>query len=106
MPFYDYRCQACGHEFEAMQKISDAPLLTCPACQADALQKQLSAPAFRLKGGGWYETDFKTDNKRNLHESGQGTDKGGDKPAKAESSSSGEVKVTVVKSAASESTSA
>lgn len=79
MPFYDYRCQACGHEFEAMQKISDAPLITCPACQADALQKQLSAPVFRLKGSGWYETDFKSGNKRNLHESGQTEGKGADK---------------------------
>jgi putative FmdB family regulatory protein len=68
MPFFDYRCQACGHAFEAMQKINDAPLVTCPACQADTLQKQLSAPVFRLKGGGWYETDFKSDNKRNLHD--------------------------------------
>jgi putative FmdB family regulatory protein len=89
MPFYDYRCQACGHEFEAMQKINDAPLLTCPACQADALQKQLSAPAFRLKGGGWYETDFKSDNKRNLHDSGHDSANAASKAETTKSETSG-----------------
>lgn len=69
MPFYDYRCDACGHEFEAMQKISDAPLTDCPACAKPELKKMLSAPGFRLKGGGWYETDFKSGNKKNVHES-------------------------------------
>jgi putative FmdB family regulatory protein len=79
MPFYDYRCEACGHELEVMQKIS-APLLTdCPQCGQSALKKQLTAPVFRLKGGGWYETDFKSGNKKNLHDSG-GDDKPKDKP--------------------------
>lgn len=93
MPFFDYRCQACGHAFEAMQKINDAPLVTCPACQADTLQKQLSAPVFRLKGGGWYETDFKSDNKRNLHdgsnEAKPKADTSGSTEAKPESKSAG-----------------
>ena len=59
MPFYEYRCDACGHEFEAMQKMSDAPLVDCPACARPELIKLVSAAGFRLKGGGWYETDFK-----------------------------------------------
>ncbi len=70
MPIYAYRCEACGHEHDALQKISDPPLTDCPACGAPKLVKQLSAPAFRLKGGGWYETDFKSGDKRNLHETG------------------------------------
>jgi putative FmdB family regulatory protein len=70
MPFYEYRCGACGHELEVLQKMADEPLLECPACQAHELVRLISAPAFRLKGGGWYETDFKSGNKRNLVESG------------------------------------
>ena len=66
MPIYEYQCQDCGQELEALQKISDAPLLDCPQCGAAALKKKVSAAAFRLKGGGWYETDFKTGNKKNL----------------------------------------
>ena len=66
MPIYEYQCQSCGKELEALQKISDAPLEDCPACGAASLQKKVSAVAFRLKGGGWYETDFKTGNKKNL----------------------------------------
>ncbi|MBC53676.1 MAG: transcriptional regulator [Gammaproteobacteria bacterium] len=64
MPIYEYQCKECGHRLEAIQKFSDAPLTDCPACQQAGLTKQLSAPSFRLKGGGWYETDFKTGNKR------------------------------------------
>ena len=59
MPFYEYRCSECGHEFEAMQKMSDQPLSDCPECGRSALVKLVSATGFRLKGGGWYETDFK-----------------------------------------------
>jgi putative FmdB family regulatory protein len=89
MPIYAYRCQACGHELDALQKISDAPLTDCPACGAAALKKQLTAPAFRLKGSGWYETDFKKDGKKNLHQSDDkpkekadsSGDKAKDKPA-------------------------
>jgi len=68
MPFYEYQCNHCGHTMEAMQRISDAPLRKCPHCGKSQLQRLMSAPVFRLKGGGWYETDFKSeqDNKRNL----------------------------------------
>ena len=68
MPFYEYECQACKFYTEVMQKITDAPLTKCPSCGKSALKKLVSAPVFRLKGGGWYETDFKSDkeNKRNL----------------------------------------
>ncbi len=68
MPFYEYECQACKYYAEVMQKITDAPLTRCPSCGKRRLRKLLSAPVFRLKGGGWYETDFKSDkeNKRNL----------------------------------------
>jgi putative FmdB family regulatory protein len=68
MPFYEYQCNNCGHALEAMQKVSDPPLKKCPHCGKPQLQKLMSAPVFRLKGGGWYETDFKSDqdNKRNL----------------------------------------
>ena len=66
MPIYEYRCGNCGHELEAVQKISENPLLTCPECGADALKKRISAAGFRLKGGGWYETDFKSGKKKNV----------------------------------------
>ena len=66
MPIYEYRCENCGHELEAVQKISDNPLVKCPNCEADALKKRISASGFRLKGGGWYETDFKSGNKKNV----------------------------------------
>jgi putative FmdB family regulatory protein len=68
MPFYEYQCKNCGHELEAMQKVSDTPLKKCPHCGKSQLQRLMSAPVFRLKGGGWYETDFKgdQDKKRNL----------------------------------------
>lgn len=68
MPFYEYRCDACGHGFEALQKISDEPLKHCPACEAPHLRKLVSAAGFRLKGQGWYETDFKSGSKKNLAE--------------------------------------
>jgi len=66
MPIYEYRCAECGHELEKLQKISDAPLTECPACGKAALQKLVSAAGFRLKGGGWYETDFKSGKKKNI----------------------------------------
>ncbi len=68
MPFYEYHCDACAHQFEAMQKMSDPALLDCPACGAPALTKLVSAAGFRLKGGGWYETDFKAGKKKNVHD--------------------------------------
>ena len=66
MPIYEYKCSHCGHQLEAIQKISDDPLLLCPNCDKDGLKKQVTAPSFRLKGSGWYETDFKTGKKKNL----------------------------------------
>jgi putative FmdB family regulatory protein len=63
MPIYAYRCEQCGHSQDAIQKFSDAPLTTCPACGAEALRKQLSAPSFQLKGSGWYVTDFRDNGK-------------------------------------------
>jgi putative FmdB family regulatory protein len=71
MPFYEYQCSACGAQVEVLQKISDAPLKKCPECGQNKLAKLVSAPVFRLKGGGWYETDFKSDkdSKRNLVDS-------------------------------------
>lgn len=68
MPFYEYECSNCKFYVEALQKISDAPLKQCPSCKKQTLKKLVSAPNFRLKGGGWYETDFKSDKeeKRNL----------------------------------------
>jgi putative FmdB family regulatory protein len=66
MPIYEYQCQACQNQIEALQKISDTPLLDCPQCGEASLKKKVSAAAFRLKGSGWYETDFKTGNKKNL----------------------------------------
>jgi len=65
MPIYEYQCQACGHEHEALQKLGAEPLTHCPACNKPALMKKISAAGFRLKGGGWYETDFKGGRKKN-----------------------------------------
>jgi putative FmdB family regulatory protein len=59
MPIYAYRCSACGHAKDVLQKLSDAPLTTCPACSADSFSKQVTAAGFQLKGSGWYATDFK-----------------------------------------------
>lgn len=69
MPIYEYQCTKCDHKLEALQKISDKPLKKCPACGKSGLSKLVSAASFRLKGGGWYETDFKTGNKKQLAES-------------------------------------
>jgi len=68
MPFYEYECQACKFYTEVMQKITDTPLVKCPSCGKRRMRRLVSAPVFRLKGGGWYETDFKSDKegKRNL----------------------------------------
>jgi putative FmdB family regulatory protein len=84
MPIYEYACKNCQHELEALQKISDPPLRECPECGQAELQKKISAAGFRLKGGGWYETDFKAsgDKKKNLlGDSGGTSGGGGDKPA-------------------------
>jgi putative FmdB family regulatory protein len=84
VPIYEYQCDACGHQLEALQKISDAPLKTCPECHKDSLRKRVSAAAFRLKGSGWYETDFK--NKKPSGQTGEAPPaKGADKADKKES---------------------
>ena len=66
MPIYEYKCQKCGHFVEVIQRMSDEPLVDCSSCGAPQMKKQVSAPAFRLSGEGWYETDFKTGNKKNI----------------------------------------
>lgn len=97
MPIYAYACQECDHTLDALQKVADEPLTDCPQCGKSALKRLLSAPRFRLKGKGWYETDFKTDNQRNLHgekepakekstgdkESSGGKESSGDKDSKS-----------------------
>src|ERR1700689_3313769 len=92
MPFYEYQCSSCGHTLEAMQKITDAPLKKCPHCGKPQLQKLMSAPVFRLKGGGWYETDFKSDqdSKRNLADRPDADAPKDDKKDKTEASGSKE----------------
>jgi len=83
MPIYEYKCTECDHQLEKLQKMSDDPLKKCPECDKETLQKLVSAAGFRLKGGGWYETDFKTGNKKNLAKSdskaGSGAAKSGSK---------------------------
>ena len=95
MPIYEYQCTKCGHGLEAIQKFSDDPLTSCPACNEEALKKKVSAPSFRLSGGGWYETDFKTSKQKNLagetsqtDSAAKATESGSDKT----STSSGESK--------------
>ncbi|WP_019625486.1 FmdB family zinc ribbon protein [Thioalkalivibrio sp. ALJT] len=89
MPIYEYQCKECGQISEILQKISDPPASVCPACGAESLTKQVSAAGFRLAGGGWYETDFKKDGKRNLKEGGSTS---GSSAKKSESASSGSAK--------------
>lgn len=75
MPIYEYHCKACGHQMDAIQKFSDAPLTDCPECGKPDLEKMISAPSFHLKGSGWYVTDFK--------DGGKAKDKPKDAPKKA-----------------------
>ncbi len=90
MPIYEYECQSCGHRLEVIQKMADQPLQDCPACEEAALKKLVSAAAFKLKGGGWYETDFK--NKAPVGASkGEGGDNSGGK-ADGNSDKSGDKK--------------
>lgn len=88
MPIYEYRCAACGHHLEALQKMAEAPLRKCPECGKSQLRRLVSASQFRLKGSGWYETDFKDKNekKRNLvgAEAESTSDSSGDSAAKDE----------------------
>ena len=88
MPIYEYRCDACGHELEALQKINDAPLKLCPECKSERLRRLISRPSFRLKGSGWYETDFKSEKETKRNLAGAKDDKprsAEDKPAAKES---------------------
>ncbi len=66
MPIYEYRCRSCDHELEVMQKLSDPELSDCPSCGRPALKKLISPVGFRLKGSGWYETDFKKGHQKNV----------------------------------------
>ncbi|MGN7920224.1 FmdB family zinc ribbon protein [Lysobacter antibioticus] len=83
MPIYAFQCSACGHAFDRLQKLSDADPTVCPECGAEKVGRQLTAPQFRLAGGGWYETDFKKDGdkKRNLAGEGSSGGSGGSAPA-------------------------
>ena len=86
MPIYEYKCQNCGHFFEVLQRISEEPLSDCLKCKKDALKKLVSAPNFRLKGEGWYETDFKKDRRKNLAENKE--EKTSDKDIKSDEKTS------------------
>ena len=95
MPIYEYECEACGYHHEALQKVNDPVLTNCPKCTKPALKKLISAAGFRLSGSGWYETDFKSDNKRNLalaDSKKQAESKEGSKESKKTESSSKESK--------------
>ena len=104
MPIYEYQCQACGHEIEKLQRISDERLKDCPDCGEAELHRLVSAAGFRLKGGGWYETDFKKGEQRNLHESGASKDSSS--PSVSKGSSASAAKKTENKPQASSSDSA
>jgi putative FmdB family regulatory protein len=101
MPFYEYECADCKFYTEVMQKITDAPLKKCPSCGKPALKKLVSAPNFRLKGSGWYETDFKSEKEgqRNLAEAEKAEAKEA-KPAETEQAKAGETKPAEAKTAA------
>ena len=102
MPIYEYQCQSCQHEMEALQKINDEPKRDCPACGRSDLKKKISAAAFRLKGDGWYETDFKTGNKKNIagEKASEGTASGTGKAAPASTGSSSSSSSSIKPSAA------
>ena len=82
MPIYAFECGSCGHQFDRLQKLSDPDPTVCPECGAEQVRRQLTAPQFRLAGGGWYETDFKKDGdkKRNLADKGEAAPKADAKP--------------------------
>ena len=98
MPIYEYECRECGYRLDALQKMSDPPLSDCPECNQAGLKKLVSAPHFRLKGSGWYETDFKNSGRDKSEGDGKDAGNGAGKTAsgngkgegkdKAESSSS------------------
>ena len=91
MPIYEYRCTACGKELETLQKLSEAPLKTCPACHADTLVKRVSAAGFQLKGSGWYVTDFKGSGKRAASKK-DGADGGAESKSDGKTETSSEAK--------------
>ena len=91
MPIYEYRCSSCGHELEALQKLSDPLLLACPACGKPALSKLVTAAGFQLKGSGWYATDFKSSGSKPAAKS-TGDKDGGSKPAESKTESKAESK--------------
>lgn len=103
MPIYEYQCDACGSALEKLQKISDPPLQECPQCGKPELRKLVSAAGFRLKGAGWYETDFKSGKKKNLAEASDkpsGSSKSdGDKKASTKSDASNTKKTSSQNSA-------
>ena len=111
MPIYAFECDACGHNFERLQKLSDADPTVCPQCHEAQIRRQLTAPQFRLSGGGWYETDFKKDGDKKRNLAGDGGAGGGDTKAgegkstdsKSGDSKSGESKSGESKSVASQS---
>lgn len=93
MPIYPYVCTACGHEFDELQKISEAPLMDCPACGEATLRRRLTAPSFKLKGTGWYETDFKDSGKKKAKDGdGKGDASGGKSSQDKEAKTSGDTK--------------
>ena len=112
MPIYEYACGTCEHRFETIQRASEEPLKDCPACGASALKKLLSAPVFRLKGGGWYETDFKTGNKKNISgsdesngkDNGQDNGEGSSKAASSEKAGDGKAGDSTSKASSTEKT--
>jgi len=106
MPFYEYQCTKCGHEEEVLQKISDKPLKKCPACGKSSMKKKVSAAAFRLKGGGWYETDFKSGPKKNLDGKNVAGDAKADSKAESKAKGQAEAKTPAKKKSAGDSTSA
>ena len=114
MPIYEYQCEACDHKMEKLQKLSDEPLKVCPICNESRLNKLVSAAGFRLKGDGWYETDFKTGKKKNVagdntnptgssgsSDAGSGSGSGSEAPSKSSSSSSASSKNAPSKSSSS-----
>ena len=91
MPIYEYRCSSCGHELEALQKITEPPLSSCPECRTDTLTKLVSAAGFQLKGSGWYATDFRNGSKP-AAKSANGDAKADGKPSDSKSDTTGESK--------------
>ncbi|WP_460234699.1 FmdB family zinc ribbon protein [Aurantivibrio plasticivorans] len=106
MPIYEYQCQSCGHELEALQKMSDPLLTDCPACKEASLKKKISAAGFRLKGSGWYETDFKTGKKKNVAGDSSASGSSASSGSQSSSGSSGGEKTSPAKKTTSSSSSA